>query len=218
MESSVRERIKAFIRYENISIRAFERKCGLSNGYINSIEQTIMPNKLKIISLHFPKLNKSWLLTGEGEMLLGGINKDTNGALKASDIPFFANLPVTCGRNTIYPDILKETSDGYINIPFVKTAEYCFPVVGMSMEPTINEGEIVGVRHVETYETCNPDRVYLITTRDNERMIKRIVKYDKEHGKVRLCSDNPRYEPFDVAEDMILDIYKVVWHIKFETL
>ena len=33
-------------------------------------QKTIQPAKLKSISLQFPDLNKSWLLTGEGEMLV----------------------------------------------------------------------------------------------------------------------------------------------------
>ena len=33
-------------------------------------QKTIQPAKLKSISLQFPDLNKSWLLTGEGEMLI----------------------------------------------------------------------------------------------------------------------------------------------------
>ena len=45
MESTVKQRIKLFIEYNNISIKEFERSCGLSNGYINGITQTIMPNK-----------------------------------------------------------------------------------------------------------------------------------------------------------------------------
>lgn len=69
MESIVKQRIKLFIEYKKISIREFERSCGLSNGYINGITQTIMPNKLSDISQRYPDLNAGRLLTGEGEML-----------------------------------------------------------------------------------------------------------------------------------------------------
>ena len=66
---SVKERLKAFIEYKKISIRSFENRCGLSYGYVNNMRVSIQPAKLKSISLQFPDLNKSWLLTGEGEML-----------------------------------------------------------------------------------------------------------------------------------------------------
>ena len=55
---SVKERLKAFIEYKKISIRSFENRCGLSYGYVNNMRVSIQP------------ANKSWLLTGEGEMLV----------------------------------------------------------------------------------------------------------------------------------------------------
>ena len=67
---SVKERLKAFIEYKKISIRSFENRCGLSYGYVNNMRVSIQPAKLKSISLQFPDLNKSWLLTGEWEMLV----------------------------------------------------------------------------------------------------------------------------------------------------
>lgn len=63
MENTVKQRVKQFIEFNKISVREFERVCGLSNGYINGITQTIMPNKVSVISLHFPNLNTGWLIT-----------------------------------------------------------------------------------------------------------------------------------------------------------
>lgn len=38
-----------------------------------------MPNKVKIISIQYPDLNTSWLLTGEGGMLKGGVTQSSHG-------------------------------------------------------------------------------------------------------------------------------------------
>lgn len=67
---SVKERLKAYIEYKKISVRSFENRCGLSYGYVNNMRVSIQPAKLKSISVQFPDLNKSWLLTGEGDMLV----------------------------------------------------------------------------------------------------------------------------------------------------
>ena len=75
MESTVKERIKKFIEHKKISVREFERRCNLSNGYVNGIDQTIMPNKVSIINQQFPELNIGWLLSGSGEMLLAENDK-----------------------------------------------------------------------------------------------------------------------------------------------
>lgn len=69
LESSVKERITEFIKHLGISVRRFERECGLSYGYVNNMRVSIQPDKLMSISKQFPQLNTGWLMTGEGEML-----------------------------------------------------------------------------------------------------------------------------------------------------
>lgn len=66
---TVKERIKAFIKFKEVSVRSFENKCGLSYGYINNMRVSIQPDKITNIATQYPDLNTGWLLTGEGEML-----------------------------------------------------------------------------------------------------------------------------------------------------
>lgn len=69
METTVKERLLAFIEYKGMSKNKFETLCGLSKRYVSNISQSISPVVCKRISLRFPELNMGWLLTGEGEML-----------------------------------------------------------------------------------------------------------------------------------------------------
>ena len=213
MEQTVKQRLIDFIKSKDISIREFERMASLSNGYIKSLRKSPTTDKVRSILLAFPDLNQQWLLTGEGEMLNGGeVAKGGEGR------PFFGSLPVSAGRVEQYPDILNCQPTGFIDIPQTHGAEFFFPVIGMSMKPTIDEGEVIGVTHIDSYETTNPDRVYMIVTRDNERMIKRILHYNKEEETITLGSDNPNYPDSTLNIDLIVDIYKVVFHMKIETL
>lgn len=66
---SVKERLIEFIKSNKMSNRAFEKELGLSNGYINNITSSIGIDKLQRITLRYPELNLTWLLTGEGEKL-----------------------------------------------------------------------------------------------------------------------------------------------------
>jgi len=65
----IKERLKTFISYLNMGQARFERECGLANGYVNNIRQSITPEKLQKIALRYPELNTGWLMTGEGDML-----------------------------------------------------------------------------------------------------------------------------------------------------
>ena len=71
---TVKDRLVIYIKHLGIGQRKFEIKCGLANGYINNIRQSITPEKLQKIALYNPELNTGWLMTGEGEMLKSSVN------------------------------------------------------------------------------------------------------------------------------------------------
>lgn len=71
---SVKERLKSFVSYKEMSVRRFCIKIGVSESFVSSMRVSISPDKLSIISEKFPDLNTAWLLTGEGEMLNAVVN------------------------------------------------------------------------------------------------------------------------------------------------
>jgi hypothetical protein len=67
---NVQSRLFDFISSKKISISDFERACGLSNGYVHKIKNSVGKRGLLDIQRKFPELNTDWLLTGEGEICL----------------------------------------------------------------------------------------------------------------------------------------------------
>jgi transcriptional regulator with XRE-family HTH domain len=119
MESTVKERIIEFIRFKNISQKAFEKEVGLSNGYVNNIRRSIQPDKLQKIALQYPDLNTGWLMTGEGEMIrnnqqIGDITSSTviganvsGNGVKITHNDFSGMIELQKG----YQDLLKKKDD-----------------------------------------------------------------------------------------------------------
>lgn len=66
---NLKERLKYFIKYNNLSISAFEKSISASTGYVNNISKSIGTEKLDLIASKYPQLNLSWLTRGEGQML-----------------------------------------------------------------------------------------------------------------------------------------------------
>lgn len=64
-----KERLKFFLEYSGISQNAFERRCGLSHGYVSNIRKRISVEKRSAIARQFPELNMEWLRSGKGTML-----------------------------------------------------------------------------------------------------------------------------------------------------
>lgn len=67
--SPIKDRLMQFIKYKGITVQAFERLCGLSNGYVAAIRKGIGSEKLENILTQFPELNRAWLLGRCSEML-----------------------------------------------------------------------------------------------------------------------------------------------------
>lgn len=65
----MQDRIKQFISYKGLSIKAFEERCDLSNGAVSKMGDNTRRSTIDKVSIVFPDLNTSWLLTGEGKML-----------------------------------------------------------------------------------------------------------------------------------------------------
>ena len=62
--SNIKERLLEFIKSKNLTVAEFERRIGVSNGYVKNISKSIPPSKIEKITSIFPDLNTQWLLFG----------------------------------------------------------------------------------------------------------------------------------------------------------
>jgi len=72
---TIKNRLIKFAKLQEIPIARFERACGMSNGYMNSIRKSPGVEKLDNILRAYPYLNRDWLLTGDGEMIISNAKK-----------------------------------------------------------------------------------------------------------------------------------------------
>ena len=70
LSNRIKERLISFIEAKSLTKSGFEKKCGLSNGYINNFKGNLGSEKLEAILTTFPELSREWLLFGDGDMLL----------------------------------------------------------------------------------------------------------------------------------------------------
>lgn len=64
-----RDRLLTLIKALGLSVRSFEQKIDVSNGYIRSMKNGMSNKKLQNLKSAFPQVNISWLLNGTGDML-----------------------------------------------------------------------------------------------------------------------------------------------------
>lgn len=70
MEQTFKTRLMKFIAFTGMPLKTFEEMLGFSNGAIRNMRSGLSIDKLERIAKFFPILNKDWLTSGEGEMII----------------------------------------------------------------------------------------------------------------------------------------------------
>jgi hypothetical protein len=63
------DRIRKVIEYKGISERKFTKEIGVANGFLSKVSDVGSSKLMKILNV-YPEINPTWLLTGEGNMIL----------------------------------------------------------------------------------------------------------------------------------------------------
>ena len=223
METSAKQRIIQFIQKNGLTVREFERNCGLSNGYIKQLRHTPSQEKLRQIIQAYPQLNRVWLLTGEGEML----NKEETVRAPVYDIgisdngvPFFEDAKFGCSPSGFVGAMERDKASSLIALPGLRSDGDTFvvPARGDSMVNTANparsipDGALVAIRKTRL-STPRWGEVYALATADG-CIIKRLYPAERE-GYVRCVSyNNEEFPPFELPTSEIYDIANVVAVVK----
>lgn len=161
---------------------------------------------------YYKQVNPIWLLTGEGSMLTDEENKEvpvvTNEKTRGA-VPYYGDLPVSAGQQDLATILSNMEPTGWINLPGMPSSIGAFPVVGCSMEPDIKPGDFISIIEVDRWERLDPDKTYMIITRD-DRMIKHL-SVDDSDDEILWCI-SPNYPKFKIEKSEIVAIYRVTFH------
>ena len=205
---TVKDRLIAFIDHLGMNKSNFEKSIDMSNGFVDKVTDNIRLKSINAITIAYPQLNKTWLLTGEGEMLTGNDSAPQDAPPRGA-VPFYGTLPVSAGSADLMSVMSDETPTGWLQLPEVTGALGAFPVVGCSMEPDIRAGDYVVITAVDRWERLDPDKIYLVITLD-DRMIKHL-ETDRDDPGILWCT-SPNYRSFAIRKDEIRAIYRVIFH------
>jgi transcriptional regulator with XRE-family HTH domain len=94
------------------------------------------------------------------------------------------------------------------HLPMFKQGTYrAFEIKGDSMLP-ISPGSIIIAEYLENWADIKPGETYIVISRNDGVVYKRIGNKFKSSKKLKLISDNPVYEPYEINSDDILEIWK----------
>lgn len=208
----LKSRLIEFIEYKGLSVQSFEIQCNLSNGAVSKMGNNTRRSTIDKISKSYPELNTSWLLTGEGNMLLNNSDLMPQKSFTVG-VPYY-NVDFIGGFDLVLND--QTTTPEYL-IDFKKYNEatcWC-NVTGHSMEPEITHGDIIALKKIEDKSFLPLGEVYAIVTTNGMRTIKRLgPSSDPECYTLIPTNKSPEYGIQELPKNMIEHIFQVLGCMK----
>jgi transcriptional regulator with XRE-family HTH domain len=123
------------------------------------------------------------------------------------DIPF---VPVKAAAGYLAgysdPEFIDELNT--FTLPMLAGGDYrAFEIVGDSMMPTPSGSVIVGER-VNSLEELKNSNTYIVVSKTEGIVYKRVLKNNRQKNKYTLVSDNPSYQPYTVAAEDIVEVWQ----------
>lgn len=226
------EKIKAIIEHFNLNNYAFSKRIGVTGTTVDSIvngrpQENGTRKKTKpgydVLSAIIDEfqINPDYLF-GKSNVML---KSDVALTPTYSGIPQVIAVNQSGDENVVY--VPAKARAGYLsgygdseyietlpsfNMPHLTNGTFrCFEVQGNSMVRTFFDGDLVFGKYVENLDDIKDGRVYVIVSKNDGIVLKRVINRIQERGKLILKSDNKdgNYPTYTINADEILEVWYV---------
>lgn len=127
--------------------------------------------------------------------------------LAESNVIHFVPVKAAAGYLNGYadPEFLDELNT--FTLPMLTSGTYrAFEIIGDSMMPTPSGSVIVGEK-VESLDEVKNNNAYIVLSKSEGVVYKRVLKSNRSKNKLTLLSDNPVYQPYQVNTEDVLEFW-----------
>lgn len=188
-------------------------KAGLAIGTIGKSRKEgrdLSDKAIEKILNTYPEINRVWLLTGEGEMVVS----EKSDLIDATIVPL---LPISAQGGRLNDFVLSvKNEDCEKLISPIRGADFAITVSGESMAPEYPSGSKILIKKIDETAFIEWGRCYVLDT-CNGTVIKKLAapveddpKYGRDYVTCISVNPNPLYSPFRVPLCEIYGIYRVM--------
>ncbi len=161
-------------------------------------------------------------LFGKSDVML---QSETINIQTYSGVPQVVSVNPSGNENVVYVPIQARAGylNGYgdsnyieqlpsFNMPHLNNGTFrCFEVQGNSMVRTFFDGDLVFGKYVENLNDVKDGRVYIIVSKNDGIVLKRVINRIEERGKLILKSDNKdgNYPTYTINAEEIMEVWYV---------
>ena len=192
----------------------FSNKLGIKRSLIGAYEEERADPRLEVLEI----IAEIFKLTLD-ELLLKDLSNTGNSYLAKRrqqkmmtaerNLIHFVPVKAAAGYLAGYADSEFIDELNTFTLPMLAGGQYrAFEIIGESMMPTPSGSIIVGEKIENNPDEIKSNQPYIVVSRNEGIVYKRIVKNNRQKNKFTLVSDNPQYQPYQVNAEDIVEL----WH------
>jgi len=219
--SIISTNIKFLRKKRGLTQQMLADQIGIKRSLIGAYEEERAEPKyelLKVIASFFDislddfikeTINEKWAPKPKGNLRILSISVDKEDNENIELVPVKASAGYLNGYAD--PEFVAQLPKFYL--PMFKQGTYrAFEIKGDSMLP-LQSGTIIIGEYLENWADVKAAETYVIISKSDGVVYKRMGGKFKENKKLKLVSDNPVYEPYEINGEDVLEIWKAKAYI-----
>lgn len=216
----VNRNLKFLRAKEGLTQREFSERLGLKQATLGAYEEgratpplNILSDVSRIFKVSLDNLinielgslaEKSWRISGKPKREVLAITVDAHNRENVELVTQKASAGYLSGFQD--PEFVKDLPK--ISMPVLpKNRTYrAFEIQGDSMLP-VQPGSIIFAEYTEDLSAIRNGKLYILITRQDGIVFKRVFNFSDQESKLLLVSDNRLYEPFSIDVSDILEVW-----------
>ena len=219
--SIISSNIKFLRKKKGLTQQQFADQVGIKRSLVGAYEEERAEPKyelLKTIATFFEisiddfikeTINDKWAPAPKGNLRILSISVDKDDNENIELVPLKASAGYLNGYAD--PEYVAQLPKFYL--PMFKQGTYrAFEIKGDSMLPLVSGTIIIG-EYAENWGDVKSGETYVIVSKSEGVVYKRMGSKFKADKKLKLISDNPVYEPYEISGEDVLELWKAKAYI-----
>jgi len=219
--SIISSNIKFLRKKKGLTQQQFADQVGIKRSLVGAYEEERAEPKyelLKNIAIFFEisiddfikeTINEKWAPAPKGNLRILSISVDKDDNENIELVPLKASAGYLNGYAD--PEYVAQLPKFYL--PMFKQGTYrAFEIKGDSMLPLLSGTIIIG-EYMENWGDVKNAETYVIVSKSEGVVYKRMGSKFRADKKLKLISDNPVYEPYEISGEDVLEIWKAKAYI-----
>jgi len=192
----------------------FANKLGIKRSLIGAYEEERADPRLDVLEIisEIFKVSLDELLLKDLSEIKGAnyLAKRRQMKMMSADrnVIHFVPVKATAGYLAGYADSEFIDELNTFTLPMLAGGSYrAFEIIGDSMMPTPSGSVIVGEK-IENLDSVKNNAAYIVVSKNEGIVYKRVVKNNKNKNKLTLVSDNPAFQPYQVQTADVLEMWQ----------